>query len=143
MQAVGCVSQVGLADSGNTLGVSLPGCSEQRAGDRTPQLGAGKAMVDDAVKDGLSPEGCPAILFKHHRCHVFVKSLEVKAVPLTICPAFGQLFSEKFFGDTVVWGDCVTFDVEPELGALRLRQLCEWDAHCPGQAVHRVGSDQG
>ena len=73
MQAVGCVSQVGLADSGSTLGVSLPSCSEQRAGDRTPQLGAGsplrkgersplsdkdlEAVVDDAVENALSPWG--------------------------------------------------------------------------------------
>ena len=80
-----------LGVSPKSLGMSLPGCSEQCAGDRTPQLGAGgplrkgkrdplsdkdlKAVVDDAVEDGLSPGGCPAILLKHHRCHTFVKRL--------------------------------------------------------------------
>ena len=40
-QAVGYVSQVGLADSRRTLCMGLPSCLEQRARDWTPQLGAG------------------------------------------------------------------------------------------------------
>ena len=35
-QAVGCVTQVGLADSGCTLRMGLPSCSEQRARNGTP-----------------------------------------------------------------------------------------------------------
>ena len=71
--------------------MSLPGCSEQCAGDRTPELRAGgplckgerdplsdkelEAVVDDAVEDGLSPGGCAAILFMYHRRHTSVKRL--------------------------------------------------------------------
>ena len=37
--------------------------------------------------------------------------------------AFGQLFSEKFFRDAVFWSYRMCFDVEPELGALRLNDV--------------------
>ena len=53
-------------------------------------------------------------------CHAFVQRLQIESISLTVCPAFGQLFSEKFLGDAVVRSYCVNFDVEPELGALRL-----------------------
>ena len=39
-QAAGCVTQVGLADSGCTFCVGLPGCSEQGTRNRAPELGA-------------------------------------------------------------------------------------------------------
>ena len=43
--------------------------------------------------------GSSAILFKDHRCHAFVKGLEVATVSLTISSALGLLFSEKLLGD--------------------------------------------
>ena len=53
-------------------------------------------MVDDAVENGL----CPWLL-QHHWCHSLLKGLEVEAILLAIYPAFGELFSEKFLGNTV------------------------------------------
>ena len=53
-------------------------------------------MVDDAVKDGLGPGGRSAKLFQHHRRHASIQSLEIVAIPLSICPAFNHFFSEKF-----------------------------------------------
>ena len=77
-------------------------------------------MIDDAVENGLSPGGCSAKLFQHHWCHASVQCLQVEAISLTICPAFGHFFSEKFFGYLMVRVDDVNFDIQPELGALRL-----------------------
>ena len=134
-QAAGGVTQVGLADSGCTFCVGLPGCSEQGARNRAPELGArgpfGKrewdslsdkglqSVVDDAVEDGLSPGGCPAKLFKDHRYHASVQGLEVEPISQSICPAFSQLFSEKFLSYNQVWIGRVDLHIQPELGALR------------------------
>ena len=52
-------------------------------------------VVDDAVKNGLGPGGRSAKLFQHHRRHASVQCLQVVAIPLSICPAFSHLFSEK------------------------------------------------
>ena len=58
-QAVGCVTQVGLADSRCTLCMSLPSCSEQRAGDRTPELGArGPLGKENGIPVGQAPVTC-------------------------------------------------------------------------------------
>ena len=75
-QAVGCVTQVGRADSGCTLSMGLPSCSEQRARNGTPKLGASgplgkgegdslsdkelKTVINDAVEYGLCPWGSAA-----------------------------------------------------------------------------------
>ena len=72
-------------------------------------------MVDDAVEDGLCPGGSPAILLQHRRCHTLLKGLEVKAVPLSICPALGGFFSETFLGNTTFRGDSVDLDIKPQL----------------------------
>ena len=55
-------------------------------------------MIDDAVENGLSPGGCSAKLLQDHWCHPPVQSLQVETFPLTVCPAFGHFFSEKFLG---------------------------------------------
>ena len=112
----------------------LPCCTHQGARDRTPQLGASgpfgegvgsalsdkelKSVVDNPVEDGLGPGGRPAKLFQYHRCHPSVQSLEIVAVPLSICPAFRHFFSEKFLADIEVNVDGVDLDVQPELRAL-------------------------
>ena len=107
----------------------LPSCSEQCERNRAPQLGAGgpirerergslsdkdlEPVVDDPVKNGLSPWGYPAKLLQDHRRHPFVKSLSIISVPLAICPAFGQFFSEKFLGHGEIWTDCVNLHIQP------------------------------
>ena len=53
-------------------------------------------MMCDLVENGLRLWGGPAILFEDHWCHSLVQRLEVVAVSLAICPAFGLFFSEKF-----------------------------------------------
>ena len=72
-------------------------------------------MVDDAVKNGLGPGGRSAKLFQHHRRHASVQCLQVVAMPLSICPAFGHLFSEKLPSNNEVWADRVDLHVQPEL----------------------------
>ena len=59
-----------------------------------------------------------AKLFQHHRRHAAIQCLEIIAIPLSICPAFNHLFSEKFPVDNEVWADRMDLDVQPELGAL-------------------------
>ena len=75
-------------------------------------------MIDNPVEDGLSPGGCSAKLFQDHRRHAPVKSLQVIPLPLSICPALGHFFSEKFLGHHEIGADSVNLHVHPELGAL-------------------------
>ena len=100
--------------------MGLPSCSEQRAGDGAPQLGAGdplgigewhalsgkelQSMVDDPVKGGLCPGDSSAKLFQDHRGHSLVQCLWVVAISLATRPAFGLFFSGKFFGYVELWG---------------------------------------
>ena len=52
-----------------------------------------------------------------------VKSLQVVAISLAICPAFRHFFSEKFFSHIQVDVDSVDLHVQPELGALRFNDV--------------------
>ena len=96
-------------------------------------------MIDDAVENGLGPGGRPSKLFQHHRCHASIQCLKVVAISLSICPALGHFFSEKFPCNGELRPDRVDFDVQHSSDPAV--QLCEhqldgWDAHCPGQAGH-------
>ena len=68
-------------------------------------------MVDDAVENGLGPGGRPAKLFQHHRRHAFVQGLQIVSFALSICPAFGHFFSEKFFGHIEIRIDSVNLHI--------------------------------
>ena len=76
-----------------------PNCSQQRAGDRAPQLGAGDAfgvrrgqslklsdkeletVMDDPVEDGLRPWGNSATVFEDRRCQSLVLFLSAQGPP--------------------------------------------------------------
>ena len=51
-QACRSFAQIGRADFWSTLRMGLPGCSEQRAGDRAPQLGVGNLFGVIAHRHG-------------------------------------------------------------------------------------------
>ena len=80
-------------------------------------------MVYDPVEDGLGPGGRPAKLFQHHGRHASVQGLQIVSFSLSICPAFGHLFSEKLFGHIEIQVDSVDLHIQPELGALRLNDV--------------------
>ena len=67
------------------------------------------------LKNGLGPRGRSAKLFQHHWRHASVQCLQVVAIPLSICPAFRHLFSEKLPGDNEVRADRMYLDIQPEL----------------------------
>ena len=48
----------------------------------------------------------------------------VVAIPLSICPAFGHFFSEKFLADVEVNVDGVDLHVQPELRAMWFYDVC-------------------
>ena len=80
-------------------------------------------MSGNPLKDGVCPWGSASILLKHHRNHPLVKLVEVIPVSLTITPAFGLLFSEKFTSHREIWGHGVDADVKPEFGTRWLNDV--------------------
>ena len=76
-------------------------------------------MVDNSVENGLGPWG----LHQHHWRHAPIQSLQILSFSLSICPAFGHLFSEKFFGHIKIRVDSVNFHIQPELRGLRFNDV--------------------
>ena len=91
------------------------------------------AVVDESLKDGVCPWGSAPTLFKHHRSHASIKLVDVIPMSLTVCPAFGLFFSDKFPGHRQARGHGVSADIKPEFGTrglndvqVRPDQLCGW-----------------
>ena len=80
-------------------------------------------MVYNPVEDGLGPGGRPAKLFQHHGRHASIQGLQIVSFSLSICPALGHLFSEKFSGHIEIQVDSVDLHIQPELGALRFNDV--------------------
>ena len=97
-------------------------------------------MVDNSVEDGLGPGGRPANLLQNHWRHTLIQGLQIESVSvaLSICPAFGHLFSEKFFSHIEIWIDSVNFHIWPELGALRLNDVNISSVDGPNTARSRL-----
>ena len=86
----------------------LPGCSEQRARNRAPQLGAGgpfreregnalsdkdlEPVVDDSVENGLSPGGCSAKLLQNHRASFLYQEPASCSRPVGHMPCIWSVF---------------------------------------------------
>ena len=104
----------------------LPSCSEQRAGYGAPKLGAGNpfgvrerhALSDKELKTWwmiLLKMACATGAVGHITLKQWVSCFSlVVAIALAVCPAFGLLFSEKFFGYGEVGDHSVYLDVQPE-----------------------------
>ena len=61
-----------------------------------------------------------------------VKLVKITPVLLTISPAFGLLFSEKFTGDREIRGHGVDADVKPEFGTRGLDDVQVSPVDVPG-----------
>ena len=81
------------------------------------------AMVDESLKDGVCSWGSAPMLLKHHRNHASIKLVEVIPVSLTVRPAFGLFFSEKFTGRWQARGHSVDADIKPEFGTRGLNDV--------------------
>ena len=80
-------------------------------------------MVDNSVEEWPGPLGPFCRIAPKPLASCPVESLQIASFSLSICPAFGHLFSEKLSGHKKIQVDGVNFHIQPELGALRFNDV--------------------